>query len=176
MEFAAVGASFAGRGRRADEQLTVVRRWWRGDDDAARRGVLPRAEGGPPVWIGGQSDAALRRALRHGDAWHGAGVDGVQLARVREKLTTRAEGADRDPATLAPTAGLFLLPPGFPAAVDLPGRPLGGTDASAESVRGERGRLAEGALSSASLWLPVTTEALPDAPAWTAEEILRHSS
>ncbi|WP_225095616.1 TIGR03619 family F420-dependent LLM class oxidoreductase [Streptomyces sp. CoH27] len=173
-EFAAVGASFAGRGRRSDEQLAVVRRLWRGEADAPRLGVPPRTAGGPPVWIGGHSDAALRRALRYGDAWHGAGVDAAQLALVRARLTELAETTERDPAAVPMTAGAYLLPPGFAAAVDLPRRPLGGTRASAESVREELGRLAEAGLSAVSLWLPVDAGALPDALAWTAEEVLRH--
>ncbi|MFG2777070.1 LLM class flavin-dependent oxidoreductase [Streptomyces prunicolor] len=84
-EFAAVGVPFAGRGHRMDEQLAVVRQLWRGEG-SPRLGVLPRTEGGPPVWIGGQSDAALRRALRFGDAWHGSGVDAEALTGVRAQL------------------------------------------------------------------------------------------
>jgi hypothetical protein len=134
--------------------------------------VLPRTEGGPAVWVGGQSDAALRRALRYGDAWHGSGVDAAGLEAVRERLGALGEQAGRDPRTLELTAGLFLVPPGFEPAVRLPGRPLGGADASAESVREELAALADAGLSSCSLWLPVAADALPDALAWTAEEAL----
>ncbi|MFI2206281.1 TIGR03619 family F420-dependent LLM class oxidoreductase [Streptomyces sp. NPDC020192] len=171
-EFAAVGASFAGRGRRTDEQLAVVRRLWRGEEGAPRLGVPPHTPGGPPVWIGGHSDAALRRTLRYGDAWHGSGVDAAQLASVRSRLAELP--TERDPASIELTAGALLLPPGFTAAVDHPSRLLGGTRASAESVREELGRLAEAGLSALSLWLPVDAHALPDALAWTAEEVLRH--
>ncbi|MFE7169136.1 TIGR03619 family F420-dependent LLM class oxidoreductase [Streptomyces sp. NPDC057616] len=170
-EYAAVGVPFAGRGRRADEQLAAVRELWRGEG-AARLGVLPRTEGGPAVWVGGQSDAALRRALRYADAWHGSGVDAAGLEAVRERLDALGEQAGRDPRTLGLTAGLFLVPPGFEPAVRLPGRPLGGADASAESVREELAALADAGLSSCSLWLPVAAGALPDALAWTAEEAL----
>ncbi|MEV5873107.1 LLM class flavin-dependent oxidoreductase [Streptomyces sp. NPDC052101] len=171
-EFAAVGVPFAGRGRRTDEHLTTVRRLWRGEDGTARLGVLPRTPGGPPLWVGGNSDAALRRTLRHGDAWHGAGVDPGQLVKVRERLTELAGEEERDPAAVPLTAGAFLLPPGFPAAGELPAPPLGGTRASAESVRDELGRLAEAGLSSVSLWLPVAAPALPDALAWAAGQLL----
>ncbi|MFV8183689.1 TIGR03619 family F420-dependent LLM class oxidoreductase [Streptomyces spinosirectus] len=170
-EYAAVGVPFAGRGRRADEQLAAVRELWRGEGDV-RLGVLPRTEGGPAVWVGGQSDAALRRALRYGEAWHGSGIDAAGLTAVRERLTGLGEQAGRDPRTLALTAGAFLVPPGFAPAVQLPSRPLGGRDASAESVREELAALADAGLSSCSLWLPVAADALPDALVWTAEEIL----
>lgn len=174
-EYAAVGVPFAGRGRRTDEQLTAVRQLWRGEG-SPRLGVLPRTEGGPQVWIGGGSDAALRRALRFGDAWHGSGVDAEALTGVRARLDALGDEAGRDPGTLALTAGLFLVPPGFTPAVKVPGRPLGGTDATAETVRDELGRLSEAGLVSASLWLPVATEALPDALAWVSEELVSHFS
>nr|WSY50756.1 LLM class flavin-dependent oxidoreductase [Streptomyces sp. NBC_00886] len=174
-EFAAVGVPFAGRGRRTDEQLAVVRQLWRGEG-STRLGVLPRTAGGPGVWIGGQSDAALRRALRFGDAWHGSGVDAEGLAGVRARFDALGDEVGRDPDTLALTAGLFLVPPGFTPAVKVPGRPLGGADATAESVRDELGRLAEAGLASASLWLPVATETLPDALAWVADELVSHFS
>ncbi|GAA3786033.1 LLM class flavin-dependent oxidoreductase [Streptomyces coacervatus] len=174
-EYAAVGVPFAGRGRRADEQLAAVRELWRGEGEV-RLGVLPRTEGGPAVWVGGHSDAALRRALRYGDAWHGSGVDAAGLTAVRERLVGLGEETGRDPRTLALTAGVFLVPPGFAPAVQVPGRPLGGSDASAESVRDELAALADAGLSSCSLWLPVATEALGDGLAWVAEEILSHFS
>ena len=61
-EFAALGVPFRERGRLTDEHLLAIRAAWR--DDADYRG------GPVPVWIGGNSDAALRRAVRLGDAWH----------------------------------------------------------------------------------------------------------
>ncbi|MFJ4205157.1 TIGR03619 family F420-dependent LLM class oxidoreductase [Streptomyces sviceus] len=172
-EFEAAGVPFAGRGRRADEQLYVVRKLWRDEADV-RLGVLPRTPGGPPVWVGGHSDAALRRALRYGDAWHGFGLDAAGLTAVRGRLAELGEEAGRDPATpLELTAGLMLVPPGFETAVQPPGRhPLGGADASAERMREELRRLADVGLTACSLWLPVATEALTDALGWVAEEIL----
>ncbi|MEU6371885.1 TIGR03619 family F420-dependent LLM class oxidoreductase [Streptomyces sp. NPDC046909] len=173
-EFEAVGVPFAGRGRRADEQLAAVRELWKGD----RLGVRPRTVGGPPVWVGGQGDAALRRVLRFGDAWHGSGVDTAGLAAVRRRLTVLGEDVGRDPAMPEPelTAGHFLLPPGFEAAVEIPGRPLGGVGATAASVREELAGLAEAGLAACSLWLPVATDALPDALGWAAEEVLAYFS
>ncbi|MFJ5231477.1 LLM class flavin-dependent oxidoreductase [Kitasatospora sp. NPDC088391] len=54
-EFAALGVPFTERGRRADACLRVLREG-------------PAAS--VPVWVGGHSPAALRRAVRYGDAWH----------------------------------------------------------------------------------------------------------
>ncbi|MFJ9951429.1 TIGR03619 family F420-dependent LLM class oxidoreductase [Kitasatospora sp. NPDC091207] len=170
-EFEAVGVPFAGRGRRADEQLAVVRELWRGEGDV-RIAVPPLRPSGPAVWVGGQGDAALRRALRFGEAWHGAGVDPAGLTAVRARLAVLGEETGRDPGTLALTAGVFLVPPGHTPAGPVPGTPLGGAAASAESVRHALGELAEAGLSSCSLWFPVTAGALPDALAWAARELL----
>ncbi|MFF4627346.1 TIGR03619 family F420-dependent LLM class oxidoreductase [Streptomyces griseorubiginosus] len=172
-EFDAAGVPFVGRGRRADEQLDVVRTLWRDEADV-RLGVRPRTPGGPPLWIGGHSDAALRRALRHGDAWHGFGVDAAGLVEVRGRLAVLEERTGRDSVRpLELTAGLVLVPPGFEAAVRPSGwQLLGGAEPSAERVRAELGELADAGLASCSLWLPVATDALPDALGWVAQEIL----
>ncbi|MFD8274752.1 LLM class flavin-dependent oxidoreductase [Streptomyces flaveolus] len=59
-EFEALGVPFTARGRLTDECLGILRE----ARDAGRQ------EGDVPVWIGGHSEAALRRAARFGDAWH----------------------------------------------------------------------------------------------------------
>ncbi|MFG3224982.1 LLM class flavin-dependent oxidoreductase [Kitasatospora sp. NPDC048194] len=58
-EFEALGVPFGARGRLADESLGAVREAWRAGGATA-----------PPVWVGGHSEAALRRVARFGDAWH----------------------------------------------------------------------------------------------------------
>ena len=54
----------------------AAHRFRRALHDAARRTPwgTPVTPGGPPVWVGGHSDAALIRALRFGDGWYGTGV------------------------------------------------------------------------------------------------------
>jgi alkanesulfonate monooxygenase SsuD/methylene tetrahydromethanopterin reductase-like flavin-dependent oxidoreductase (luciferase family) len=59
-EYAALGVPFTARGRLTDEHLAALRDAWHSDDHASSI----------PVWVGGNSDAAIRRALRFGDAWH----------------------------------------------------------------------------------------------------------
>jgi len=61
-EFDALGVPFRERGRLTDEHLLAIRAAWQDAGDY-RSGQIP-------VWIGGNSDAALRRAVRLGDAWH----------------------------------------------------------------------------------------------------------
>jgi probable F420-dependent oxidoreductase len=78
-EFAALGVPYRERGRRTDDAIAVCRALWRGDESIAWPGgrldgltirPLPTRPGGPPVWVGGDSDAGIARAVRLGDAWH----------------------------------------------------------------------------------------------------------
>lgn len=70
-EFAAVGADFDGRNSRLDEAIGIMRRAWTGEpvDDVVQ---LPRPvqPAGPPVWIGGNSTRAMRRAVELGEGWN----------------------------------------------------------------------------------------------------------
>ncbi|MFH8380958.1 LLM class flavin-dependent oxidoreductase [Kitasatospora sp. NPDC018058] len=59
-EFDALGVPFGTRGRLTDEYLGTVREAWQEQGDGAAA----------PVWVGGHSDAAIRRAVEFGDAWH----------------------------------------------------------------------------------------------------------
>jgi probable F420-dependent oxidoreductase len=179
-EFDAVGVPARERGARTDDHLAAVRALWTrrpADFDgpftklrAAQLGVRPVTPGGPPVWVGGHSDAALRRALRFGDGWYGTGADVAEITDVRRRLRELATGAgDADRLTLASAA--FLTPPGVPAAVPAPGRPLGGTAPTAASVADDLGRLAEAGLTACTLWLPVAAEHVLEAMEWIAAEV-----
>src|SRR2546425_9176630 len=74
-EFRAAGVPFKERGRRTDEAIAIMRRCW-AEDEVTFAGefwqlehvtVLPRPVQQPfPVWIGGNSEAAMRRAGRRG--------------------------------------------------------------------------------------------------------------
>ncbi|MCP2168770.1 LLM class flavin-dependent oxidoreductase [Goodfellowiella coeruleoviolacea] len=84
-EFAALGVEFHQRGKLTDELITAVREEWR--DAGYRAGHIP-------IWVGGHSDGALRRAVRLGDAWHPLWLtpEGWResLARLRAAATARA--------------------------------------------------------------------------------------
>jgi len=61
----------------------------------------------PPIWIGGESPAAIRRAARYGDGWHPIGANPLYPLGPRElrakllELHRLAEAAGRDPSSLA---------------------------------------------------------------------------
>lgn len=71
-EFAACGVPVAARGRRTDEALGTVRAYLAGQDvvvDGAPTRLDPPPVGRVPVWIGGRSEASMRRAGRAGEVW-----------------------------------------------------------------------------------------------------------
>lgn len=78
-EFAACGIPVGERGARLDEALSVLRQLFGGDEvsftgrwarlEAQRISPPPVQPSGPPVWVGGRSGAAQRRAGRSGDVW-----------------------------------------------------------------------------------------------------------
>lgn len=180
-EFAALGMSVRERGARTDDHLGAAKALWtlRPADfegpfttlRGASLGVPPATPGGPPVWIGGSSDPALRRALRFGAGWYGTGSDPAEVAGVRRRLRELAAApADADRLTLA--SAQFLTPPGVPAAVPPPGRPLGGPSPTAASVADDLGRLAEAGLTVCTLWLPLAAGHVADAVEWIAAEVV----
>lgn len=75
-EFAAVGQPFADRNDRFDAAIVAMKAAWTGEPvpvDASGKShtMLPRPvqQPHPPVWIGGNSRRALRRAVELGDGW-----------------------------------------------------------------------------------------------------------
>jgi alkanesulfonate monooxygenase SsuD/methylene tetrahydromethanopterin reductase-like flavin-dependent oxidoreductase (luciferase family) len=94
------GADFHARGRTFDAQLTELREIWRSEDGV---GPPPARAGGPPLLIGGTSDASFRRAARHGDGWTQGGGTPDMFAEGLEKLRAewRAAGRDGEPRTMA---------------------------------------------------------------------------
>jgi probable F420-dependent oxidoreductase len=118
-EFEALGAPpFEARGRVTDEYIAAFRALWREAEPAfdgefvgfrdIRFEPKPAQAGGIPVWIGGESDRALRRAARLGDGWYPGGANwrrplgSPALYAARAKTLDRlAEAAGRDPAAIA---------------------------------------------------------------------------
>jgi probable F420-dependent oxidoreductase len=107
-EIEACGADFASRGRRADEQIHVLRALWADNPDGvshhgefydlddAMSYPKPVAAQGVPIHIGGHSRAAARRAGRLGDGFQPLGVGGGELATLVEVMRVAAEEAGRD--------------------------------------------------------------------------------
>jgi probable F420-dependent oxidoreductase len=114
-EITACGTDFTTRGRRADEQLQVLRALWADQaDDVSFHGdffdfdhaaCYPKPKRHIPIHIGGHSRAAARRAGRLGDGFQPLGVAGDELADLVTEMRTAAERAGRDPDALELSLG-----------------------------------------------------------------------
>ena len=116
-ELRACGADFDSRGKRADEQLAVLRTLWADrPEGASYHGEFfdfddvmcypkPIARERLPIHIGGHSKAAARRAGRLGDGLQPLGVAGPELESLIALMRAEAESVGRDPAALEISLG-----------------------------------------------------------------------
>ena len=107
---------FAERGAVTDEYLRAFKELWTSDEPAfegkycrfSSIHFLPKPvqKPHPPIWVGGQSRPAMRRAAALGDGWHPVGaipaapLEPAELAQNISLLHRYAEHNDRDPAGL----------------------------------------------------------------------------
>jgi probable F420-dependent oxidoreductase len=122
-EFDQLGVDFQSRGARFDESIAVLRKLWQPGmaEHHGRFFDLPRLQMSPaprhpvPIYVGGGSAAAFRRAARLGDGWLGTGTDPEQAYRdLAEIQRLRGEaGRAREPfeaivpLTTPPDADVF---------------------------------------------------------------------
>ncbi|PZS30622.1 MAG: LLM class F420-dependent oxidoreductase [Pseudonocardiales bacterium] len=97
-EFDALGVPFHQRGALTDDHLRAIRTAWEHGDDY-RCGQIP-------IWVGGNSDAGLRRAVRLGDAWHPLRCTLPWLREALARLKAVADEELRSPPVLAPRIAL----------------------------------------------------------------------
>ena len=125
-EFKLLGANFAERGAVTDEYIEAFRQLWSADRPAYKgrhvdfEDVIfaprPMQPSGPPIWVGGESQAAMRRAVRLGNGWYPGNNNQRMLMDTPERLKAgiasldaMAEAARRDPATI--NKGLIIQGP-----------------------------------------------------------------
>lgn len=97
------------RGKRTDESLEIIARLWREDsvDFAGKHYRLNGASISPkpvqpdlPMWIGGSSDAAIRRIARYGTGWQGGGETleeaGRVVAAIKKAVVDAGRSIDED--------------------------------------------------------------------------------
>ena len=114
-EFSALGVPFEGRGRRSDEYIEALRALWSGGDatyqgefasfERAVSRPQPEQKGGPPIIVGGHSEAAARRAGRLGDGFFPGARGREELAKLIAVMRESADKAGRDPDSIEITAG-----------------------------------------------------------------------
>lgn len=111
-----IGDHFEDRGARTDEYIRIYRNLW-SEETPSFKGRFhqysnlefspkPAQAGGIPIWVGGHTGRALRRAVELGDVWHPIGLRApvdlspAELGQVRKRLYALCEEKGRDPATL----------------------------------------------------------------------------
>jgi alkanesulfonate monooxygenase SsuD/methylene tetrahydromethanopterin reductase-like flavin-dependent oxidoreductase (luciferase family) len=94
-DYQASGVSMRGRGRRFEEMLDEMKRIWAGEERGVAGGVGPEVDP-PTLLVGGQVDAAFRRAAELGDGWIMGGGTPEQFAQGRDKLLAAWRNAGRD--------------------------------------------------------------------------------
>jgi probable F420-dependent oxidoreductase len=109
VEYEALGEDFRTRGRRMDEQITLLRRYFTEGcvtfdgrfDRVTDAGINPLPVQRPvPIWIGGISDAAIDRVGKLGDGWFPMGKPSERNAARIERFREVAQGEGRDPAAI----------------------------------------------------------------------------
>jgi probable F420-dependent oxidoreductase len=116
-EFEAVGVPVHERGRRTDEGLEILTRvlsadnvTYQGQHYQIHNVTLaprPRQQPHPPIWVGGRSEAALRRTARFGSCWLGYLVSSTRLQAALQQIHAMAPTYGRDPAAIQ--GGMLLF-------------------------------------------------------------------
>jgi alkanesulfonate monooxygenase SsuD/methylene tetrahydromethanopterin reductase-like flavin-dependent oxidoreductase (luciferase family) len=100
------GVPLAGRGVRFEEMLTEIKRLWSGEERGYAGGVGPDVSANPPqLIVGGQADAAFRRAAQYGDGWIMGGGPPPMFPAAVEKLEAawREQGREGSPRRMTIT-------------------------------------------------------------------------
>ncbi len=108
LEYEALGEDFHTRGKRMDAQIPLMQKLWTerrvsaalGRERLSDVGLNPPAIRSIPIWLGGRSPAAVRRAVDHGAGLILSGTAAAddaaeQFAEVRERLHAAADAAGR---------------------------------------------------------------------------------
>jgi alkanesulfonate monooxygenase SsuD/methylene tetrahydromethanopterin reductase-like flavin-dependent oxidoreductase (luciferase family) len=103
-DFTAAGVTFEDRGRRFDQMLDEMKRLWAGEERGHAGGVGPDvSDNPPPIVVGGQVDAAFRRAAKYGDGYILGTAPPEYFAPAIEKLEAAwaAEGREGRPRKMS---------------------------------------------------------------------------
>jgi hypothetical protein len=141
-EFETLGIEFKGRGKLLDEAIELIAAAF-AQEYPEHRGSLwqirdvgqqprPIQQPRPPIWVGGSTPAALRRAARHGDGWLPQGIPEIgmekAIARIRAEREKQHGAAPIEIGMNSPW--LYVGNPG----IDVGGKTLTG---SGEHIAGE---------------------------------------
>ncbi|MEU6795612.1 LLM class flavin-dependent oxidoreductase [Nonomuraea wenchangensis] len=110
-DFLANGVPYRDRGRRLDAMIDGLREVWSGGGEPA--GIGPRPVNGDiPLWIGGHSPAAMRRAARHGIGWISPGGSTAKYPELVGRLSELWQAQGREGRPRMAALGYVSLGPG----------------------------------------------------------------
>lgn len=117
-EFDIYGVDFHTRGRRFDEQLDVLRKLWGGGMveyhgsliDFPPLQISPAPDRPVPIFTGGASPAALKRAAAKADGWIGAGNTPEEVPGILAEFTRLRGAAGRSEVPFETVIGLSAPP------------------------------------------------------------------
>jgi alkanesulfonate monooxygenase SsuD/methylene tetrahydromethanopterin reductase-like flavin-dependent oxidoreductase (luciferase family) len=105
-EYELAGVPFHTRGQALDAGMAALRAAW---NTAERPGGYRLEPAAPvPVWVGGASPAAIRRAAAVGDGWVPLFLPPEQFAASLDRLRDLAADAGRDPGTVVPAVVMVV--------------------------------------------------------------------
>ncbi|MDP9343581.1 MAG: LLM class F420-dependent oxidoreductase [Actinomycetota bacterium] len=131
VEYEALGKDFSNRGRRIEEQISLLRRLWTEQavtfegayERVTAAGLAPLPVQRPiPVWMGAQSPRAYERVGRLADGWFPQVPPGPQLDHARTIVEAAGRDAGRDPFTLGMEGRVSWHEEGTPKLVEQVGR------------------------------------------------------
>lgn len=117
-EFDIYGVNFRRRGRITDEMIEILNKLWTGemvehqgmDFSFPRVQLSPAPASPPPIYVGGTSDAALRRAAKIGSGYIGAGTATQDVAPLLNRITDLRREYQRDHLPFEAMLGIADLP------------------------------------------------------------------
>lgn len=129
-EYEACGVPVKQRGGRMNEAIEIIKRLWTGEPveyqgkyfsfPKIMMAPKPRTLGGPPIWIGGRAEAALKRAARLGDGWMPYVVTPKRVADGLDFIAREAQAIGRKFDHFGSALHLFAtLGPSYEAALDV---------------------------------------------------------
>ncbi|MEX2458007.1 MAG: TIGR03619 family F420-dependent LLM class oxidoreductase [Actinomycetota bacterium] len=177
-EFEALGVDPKTRGRMTDEYIRVMRHLWTNDAPTSFEGEFVRfadvqlatrafTSGGPPILIGGNSPAAIRRTATLADGWLAFDLTPEQVREGAARIREQAAAAGRDGDAILISARAGLMPEG--AADFTPDRP---------AIRGDRAAMleqlhayAEAGVDFISIDLATTMDEIVPTVEWLGAEV-----
>lgn len=176
-EFRALGVPFDDRNERTDESIRIMQRAWAGGSiEGNTMEPTPVQPGGPPIWIGGNSKRAARRAVELGDAWTPFPTGPAKVARrtrtasltTPDELKAMVAYAAQHAAAIGRTKPLDIV--FMPYSLTMAGRDL---TWDAEEVLEEIGVLRAAGMTGMNVMLPGDSRAeLGDEMARFGKEVI----